>query len=136
MVSGIDGTGGGPAAPFRALLFEDVMVIAREGRDLDPVFVALTEKIAFDEAAYAVHITEWPGREIVLSKLGKQTEDFLDWLRKHREALSNESGAVLASAVPSLSSAYRGILAGDWPPGRLRALQDLDTICPGFEQAF
>ena len=136
MVSGIDGTGGGPAAPFRALLFEDVMVIAREGRDLDPVFVALTEKIAFDEAAYAVHITEWPGREIVLSKLGKQTEDFLGRLRKHREALSNESGAVLASAVPSLSSAYRGILAGDWPPGRLRTLQDLDTICPGFEQAF
>ena len=136
MVSGIDGTGGGAAVPCRALLFEDVMVMAREGRDLDPVFVALIEKIAFDEDTHAIRITEWPGREIVLSKLGKQTEDFLGWLRKHREALSNESGAILASAVPSLSSAYRGILAGDWPPGRLRTLQDLGTICPGFEQAF
>jgi hypothetical protein len=136
MVSGIDGTAGIAAVPFRALLFEDVMVIAREGRDLDPVFIALTEAITFDEATYTVHITEWPGREIVLSKLGKPTEDLLGWLRKHRETLSNESGAALAASVPSLSSAYRGILAGDWPPGRLRTLQDLSTICPGFEQAF
>ena len=135
-VSGIDGEGGQATEPFRALLFEDVMVIAREGRDLDPVFIALTEKITFDEATYAMHITEWPGREIVLSKLGKQTEDLLDWLRKHRETLSNESGGLLASAVPSLSSAYRGILAGDWPPGRLRTLPELETISPGFEQAF
>jgi hypothetical protein len=136
MVSGIEGAGGNAAQPFCALLFDDVMVVARESRDLDPTFVALTEKFAFDESAYAVHVAEWPGRDIVFSKLGKQTEDLLDALRKRRESLSNESGATLASAVPSLASAYRGILAGDWPPGRLRTLQDLNAIGPGFEQAF
>jgi hypothetical protein len=126
----------GAAEPFRALLFEDVMVIAREGRDLDPVFMALTEKITFDDASYAIHATEWPGREIVLSKLGKQTAEFLDSLDKRRQALADEASAILASAAPSLSSGHRGILAGYWPPGRLRTVQDLDSICPGFEQAF
>ena len=135
-VSGIEGSGVSTVQPFRALLFEDVMVIAREGRDLDPVFVALTEKITFDDPSYSVHVAEWPGREIVFSKLGKQTQDLLDSLRRQRESLAGESGATLGSAVPSLSSAYRGILAGEWPPGRLRALQDLNTIGPGFEQAF
>ena len=136
LVSGIEGAGGGTAQPFRALLFDDVMVVARESRDLDPIFVALTEKIAFEESGYAVHVAEWPGREIVFSKLGKQTEDLLDSLRKRRESLANESGANLATTLPSLPSAYRGILAGDWPPGRLRTLQDLSAIAPGFEEAF
>ena len=136
MVSGIETGGASAAQPFRALLFEDVMVIARQGRDLEPLFVALTEKTAFDEPAYSVHVAEWPGREIVFSKLGNQTEDLLDSLRRRRESLAGESGATLASAVPPLSSAYRGILAGDWPPGRLRTLQDLNAIGPGFEQAF
>jgi hypothetical protein len=121
---------------FRALLFEDVMVIAREGRDLDPVFMALTEKIAFDEATYSIRVSEWPDREIVLSKLGKQAQDLLDRLRTHRSALAHESAGTLASTVPALASTYRGILAGEWPSGRLRTLQDLTSICPGFEQAF
>jgi hypothetical protein len=121
---------------FRGLLFEDVMVVAREGRDLDPVFIALTDSIAFDESAYSVRVTEWPGRDIVFSRVAKQTQDFLDSLRKHRESLADEAGTVLASSVPSLPSAYRGVLAGGWPPGRLRSLQEMNATCPGFEQAF
>lgn len=131
-----DAAPNGAAEPFRALLFEDVMVIAREGRDLDPVFMALTESITFDDSTYAAAVAEWPGRDIAFSRLGKQTQDFLDNLRKHRDALADEAAAALAAAVPSLMSAYRGILAGDWPPGRLRTLTDLSSICPGFEQAF
>lgn len=134
MVAGTDTAGA--AEPFRALLFEDVMVIAREGRDLEPLFVALTEKIVFDESAYAIHVVEWPGREFVFSRLAKQTQDLLDSLRKRREALANEAGTVLASSVPSLPAGYRGVLAGDWPPGRLRTLQEMNAACPGFEQAF
>jgi len=126
----------GAAEPFRALLFEEVMVLAREGRDLEPLFIALTEKITFDESAYAIHVAEWPEREFVFSRLAKQTQDLFDSLRKHREALAGEAGTVLASSIPSLPAGYRGVLAGDWPPGRLRTLQEMNTICPGFEQAF
>lgn len=126
----------GAAEPFRAMLFEDVMVIAREGRDLDPLFIALTENITFDESTYSIRVTEWPGRELVFSRLAKQTQDFLDSLRRHREALANEAGALLASSVPSLPAAYRSLLAGDWPPGRVSTLQEMSATCPGFEQAF
>jgi hypothetical protein len=140
MAAGLDGGAAAPggAAPesFRALLFEEVMVIAREGRDLDPVFMALTENVAFDESIYALTVAEWLGREIVFAKLGRQSGELLDSLRKHRATLADEAGTILATSVPSLASAYRGILAGDWPPGRMRTLQDIGGICPGFEQAF
>ena len=141
MVAGAGMAGAAPGSPgagepFRALLFEDVMVMAREGRDLEPLFIALTEKITFDETAYAIHIAEWPEREFVFSRLAKQTQDLLDSLLRHREALASEAGTVLASSVPSLPASHRGVLAGDWPPGRLRTLQELNVTCPGLEQAF
>ncbi len=129
-------TGAAASEPFRALLFEDVMVVARAGRDLDPVFIALTEDISFDDATYSVRVAEWPARQIAFSKLGKQTDEFIDALRKRRQALADEGSKNLAATVPGLSSAYRGILSGDWPPGRFRSLEDLDSLCPGFEQAF
>lgn len=143
-VSGLDagagpsGAAGGAAAaePFRALLFEDVMVIAREGRDLDPVFIALTEGVSFDDAAYGITVAEWPERRILFSKMGRQTQDLLDSLTKNRGLLANEAAATLASTVPTLSSVYRGLLAGDWPPGRLRTLQDLESLCTGFDKTF
>jgi hypothetical protein len=137
MVAGemVAGAVGGAPEPFRAVLFEDVMLIAREGQDLDPLFVALTETVTFDQDAYAVRVTEWPGWRLVFSRLAKQTEDFIDSLRENREMLANEAGTVLASSVPSLPAALRGALAGDWPPGRLRTVEDLNGLCPGFEQA-
>jgi len=124
------------AEPFRALLFEDLMLIAREGRDLDPVFLALIENVTFDDDTYSIRVTEWPGRELVFSKLGRATEDFVDSLKKRREALASEAGAALSTAVPSLPPAQRAVLAGEWPPGRLRTLRELDTIAPGFAQTF
>jgi hypothetical protein len=111
-------------------------VIARDGRDLDPLFLALIENIAFDEGTYSIRVAEWPGRELVFSRLAKQTQDLLDSLRKHRQALANEAGTLLASSVPSLPAACRSLLAGDWPPGRVRTLREMNATCPGFEQAF
>jgi hypothetical protein len=122
--------------PFRALLFEDVMLVAREARDLDPIFMALTEGITFDEEAYAIRIAEWPDRDLTFFRLAKQTQDLLDSLGQNRQLLANEAATILASSVPSLPVAYRGLLAGDWPPGRLRTLQGMSATCPGFEQAF
>jgi hypothetical protein len=133
MVAGFDSSGN--AEPFKAQLFEDVMVVAREGRDLEPLFVALVEKMGFDEDAYAIQLREWPERELVFSRLAKQTHDLLDTLSKHRQALADEAGTLLASAVPGLPGAYRGILAGEWPPGRLRTLEEMEDVCPGFGHA-
>jgi hypothetical protein len=137
-VGGFDGQGaqGAAAEPFNALVFEDVLVVAREGRDLEPVFLALVEKAAFDEATYTVHLDEWPGRSVVFSKLAKETDEFLRRLADNRALLAKEAAATLAATVPSIPAGPRGALAGTWMPGRLLDVSRMNSLCPGFEQAF
>jgi hypothetical protein len=137
-VAGLEGPAGPGGAPelFNALVFEDVLVVAREGRDLDPLFLALVVRAAFDEATYTVEMDEWPGRKAVFSKLAKETDEFVRRLGDNRALLAEESAATLAAAVPALPAGSRGGLAGTWMPGRLLELSRMDTICPGFEAAF
>ena len=137
-VAGLDGQGaqGAAAEPFNALVFEDVLVVAREGRDLDPLFLALVEKARFDEATYALHMDEWPGRSVVFSKLAKETDEFLRRLRDNRALLADEAAATLAANIPSLPAGPRAALAGTWMPGRLLDVSRMNALCPGFEQAF
>lgn len=108
-VAGLDAQGAQGAAPqpFNALVFEDVLVVAREGRDLDPLFLALVEKSAFDEATYTVHMDERPGRSVVFSKLAKETDEFLRRLADNRALLAEEAAATLAASVPSVPAGPR-----------------------------
>lgn len=137
-IAGLDGQGaqGAAAEPFNALVFEDVLVVAREGRDLDPLFLALVEKAAFDEATYTVHMDEWPGRSVVFSKLAKETDEFLRRLSDNRALLAEEAAVTLAASVPSVPAGPRAVLAGTWMPGRLLDISRMNALCPGFEQAF
>ncbi len=126
----------GTPEPFWGLLFEDVFVFAREGRDLEPLFLALFGAVEFDEATYEVRVRQWPGEELVFSKMARQTEGFLNHLRKSREVLAEESAVALAAAVPTLPAGSRGELAGMWMPGRLLEIEAMDAICPGFAGVF
>jgi hypothetical protein len=128
-VTGLDGD---TSDPFRALLHEDVLVVAREGRDLEPVFLALTENMLFDEASYTVRLEEWPGRRMVISKMAKQTDEFVRRLHENRALLAKEAAMTLSEVVPGLSAEGRGVLAGAWLPGRLLELAHMDALCPGF----
>jgi hypothetical protein len=139
--SGVVQSGGasapaGVAEPFTGLLFEDVLVVAREGRDLEPLFLALAETAKFDDATYAVHVREWPGREVVFSKLAKETDEFVNRLRANRSILAEEAAATLMAKLPSLQAGPRGALAGAWMPGRLLDPARMNALCPGFDQAF
>ncbi|MBN1631724.1 MAG: hypothetical protein JW990_18365 [Thermoleophilia bacterium] len=137
-VTGLDAGAVVPSSlpePFQALLFEDVLVIAREARDLDPMFLALFGAVEHDEAAYAVRVRQWPGQEVLISKLGGQTEEFLKRLRANRAQLAEEAAAILAAAVPALPSGPRGMLAGMWLPGRLMEIEAMEAVCPGFTEA-
>jgi hypothetical protein len=129
-VAGLDGE---TPEPFRGLLHEDVLVIAREGRDLVPVFLALTDSVVFDEASYTVQMQEWPGRRLVFSMMAKQTDEFVKRLRENRALLAKEAAATLAAAMPGLSVEGRGVLAGTWLPGRLLQVARMDGLCSGFE---
>ena len=127
---------GGAPEPCNALLFEDVLVVAREGRDLEPVFLALVEAATFDESTYTVHVEEWPGRKLAFSKLAKQTDEFVKRLLENRALLGKESAGTLAAASPGLPADARGALSGTWMPGRLMDLARMNVACPGFEAAF
>jgi hypothetical protein len=132
-VAGLDGDN---AEPFRALLHEDVLVIAREGRDLEPVFLALTENMLFDVDSYTVRLEEWPGRRMVISKMAKQTDEFVKRLRENRALLAKATAMTLAEVVPGLPTEGRVALAGAWLPGRLLELTRMDALCPGFAAGF
>ncbi len=125
-----------PSEPFRALLYEDVLVVAREGRDLEPVFLALLESVTFDETTYNVQAREWPGRTLVFSRLAKQTDEFVKRLGESRSLLAKEAAATLAAAVPTLAAEGRGALAGAWMPGRLLELAQMEAACAGFAAGF
>ncbi|MBN1321461.1 MAG: hypothetical protein JXA87_11560 [Thermoleophilia bacterium] len=126
----------GVPEPFHALLFEDVLVVAREGRDLEPVFLALVGAIDLDEPDYAVRLRQWPRQEVVFSRMAGQTEEFLRNLRANRALLAEESGTALASMVPLLPAGLRAALAGMWLPGRLLELEAMEAVCPGFHTVF
>jgi hypothetical protein len=144
-VAGLTGetpvSGGAPAVaglpePFRALLYQDVLVVGREGSDLEPVFLALLDQVSFDEAAYTVTLDEWPGRSLLFSKMAKQTDEFVKRLGENRTLLAGEAAATLSGGVPGASVAGRGALAGAWMPGRLMEVSRMDGACPGFESSF
>jgi hypothetical protein len=135
-VSGSSQAVAGPSEPFRALLYEDVLVVGREANDLEPVFLALVDQVSFDEATYAVTLDEWPGRRLVFSKMAKQTDEFVKRLGENRALLAKEASATLAAGVPGVPVAGRGVLAGAWLPGRLMELSRMDGACPGFESGF
>jgi hypothetical protein len=102
-VGGFDGQGaqGAAAEPFNALVFEDVLVVAREGRDLEPVFLALVEKAAFDEATYTVHLDEWQRRQTSFCAVWPTTGH--SWPRRRRRRW------------PRLFRAYPRDLGARWP---------------------
>lgn len=132
----IAGLGGPAPEPFRGLLFEDVLVVAREGCDLAPVFLALLESVSFEEATYVLQATEWPGLKLWFSKLAKQTDEFVKRLGENRSLLAKEAAGTLSAALPTLPADGRGVLAGTWMPGRLMELARMDGLCSGFEAGF
>jgi hypothetical protein len=134
-VAGLDAAPEAPE-PFQALLFEDVLVVAREGRDLEPMFLALFGSVEFDEAAYSVRVRQWPGQEVGFSKMAGQTGEFVACLRENRGILAREASATLASALPKLPAGGRAALSGMWLPGRLMEVEGLESVCPGFGQGF
>ena len=130
-VIGLDGAS--PAAePFQALLFEDVLVIGREGRDVEALFLSLFDSVEFVEPTYCVSVRAWPGREVIFSKMAGQTAEFVKALSANRSALSEEAAASLAVAAPKLPAGGRAALAGTWLPGRLLDLPTVEAACPGF----
>ena len=131
------GGGAGPSAgqAFAALLHEDVLLVARDGQDVEPVFLSSIRGITFDEASYTVRIECWTGAQIVVSRLAARTQEFLDRLQRNRSLLTKECSDLLAANLPVLAGGARTVLAAVWPPGRLLDLASIERAAPGFTAA-
>ena len=126
----------GEAQPFRGLLYEDVLLVATEGDDVEPVFLALLDSVSLDDAAYVVRLVRWPAGEVVVSKLGRRTEELIKDLSANRAVLARESAETLAVNAGLLAAGARAALAGSWPPGRLLDIRAMELACPGFDKVF
>ena len=126
-----------PAASVacEALLYDDVLLVARDGHDLEPLFLSDFSDITFDDSRYAARCHDWSGAVTIFSGLAGETEEFVRELRAGREALSREADEILADRLPSLPTPTRAALAARWLPGRLVALEQLETLAPGVTQA-
>jgi hypothetical protein len=122
--------------PCALLLFQDMLLLAPEGGDLHPVFLALLQRISFDPSAYSVRLTGWDGQALVLDKLAGQTEAFLAAVKAARAALAKEATETAARHLPGLPAVTRTTLAAAWLPGRFMNLVELDRGFPGFTKAF
>lgn len=119
-----------------ALLYEDVLLLAREGEDLAPVFLPTLRSVDDDPEAFAIALQRRGGPPVVLSKLAGATQEFLGGLKAARGALTRESLQVLSERLPALSAMQKAALAGLWPPGLMVSLEELEHACPGFTEAF
>lgn len=128
---------GGPRpVPFGALLHDDVLLLAAEGRDVDPVFLALVDSVGHDEAEYAIEVKPAVGRRLRLGRMAAQTAPFVAALRAARTTLADRAAATLAANLPTLLPAARIALAARWLPGRIIAIDELERLGPGFTDAF
>ena len=98
--------------------------------------MALLDDVSFDDVTYAVRAREWLGRDLLFSKLGRQTEEFTKALAANRALLTQESAATLTVNVPSLPAGARASLAAMWPVGRPLELDAMERACPGFDKTF
>ena len=115
-----------------ALLYEDVLLLAREGEDLAPVFLPPLLSAVYDEDTFAVALQRRGLPPVVLSKLAGATQAFLDGLNAARGALTQESLLVLSEKMPALSAMQKAALSSLWPPGLVVSLEELERTCPGF----
>ncbi len=122
--------------PCAILLYEDMLLLAPEGGDLQPFFLSLLQRISFDESTYVVRLTGWDGQTTALARLAGQTGTLLGAAKTARAVLSKEAGETAARHLPTLPTAARAVLSATWLPGRLMRVADLEKGCPGFTSAF
>ena len=128
-------TGHTAPVPCDALLYEDVLLVACDGHDLEPLFLADCADITFDDSTYTTRCRDWAGGVTIFSHLAGETGEFVDSLTARRDALAREAAETLARRLPSLPSPARTALAARWLPGQMVSLELMEAIAPGVTHA-
>ena len=127
---------GGEMRPCALVAYEEVLLVAPDGEDLRPLFLALASDVTLDEGSFTVVLTGWDSSRALFSKLAGQTEAFYERLQSDRAEVSRAGQELLAGQLPRLGAGAVSVLAGIWPPGRMAPLGDLQRANPDFDKAF
>src|SRR5439155_18425227 len=73
--SGAMARGDAAPRPCQAQLHDDALLLAAEDADIEPVFLARLEDIAFDAASMTVQLRDWDGDVLRLAKLAGRTDE-------------------------------------------------------------
>ncbi len=134
--SGTWAPGGCAPVPALILFYDDLLLAAPEGGDLEPLFFSSVKGVAFDPEAYTVALSGYAGTQQVFGRLAGRTEAFYRRATAARSVLAAEALTVLTAALPTVDASRRSALAALWPPGRVASLAELEGACPGFRKAF
>jgi hypothetical protein len=129
-------TEGTATVPFRGFLDGGLLLLCPDGEDVRPFFLARTASIAFSASRHDVTVAAWSGETTTFSRLGAQTQPFLDALVAARAGLAAAAATVVARFLPALDPAVAANLAAAWLPGRLLPLAALEALAPGFSAAW
>jgi len=121
--------------PFAALLYPHAVLLAPQGSDLSPLFLAEVEALTFDADRWVIMAQLWGCGTVSFGKLGGRTDEIREALTAARAALAEDAAATLARWLPTLPTAARGTLASRWLPGRFLPLADLEAQAPGAAAA-
>jgi hypothetical protein len=124
-----------PAA-FLGAFHQDLFLSAPEGGDVRPLFLADVGSWEFDPDRYECAATRWDGVRTVFSRLAGRTDDFRREFASARENLSSLAAAAMARHLPTLGLDGQTALASRWLPGRLLSVAELESLAPGFLEAF
>jgi hypothetical protein len=120
--------------PAEIRIFKSNLAVLPMAGDAIQWRLAEIDSCAFDSAAYAI-VLESAGQRLVLSKLGKKTDEALENLRQTIDALHTEAARALHELFPFLDADALQRLQKAMPEGRSCPIPALAAIHPDIPDA-
>ena len=124
----------GPGAPAEVRVYRsNLAVLPARGEPLQ-WRLADIEDVRFDQESWSVTLVSSSGR-VVISKLARRTEEFIDCLGQARGQVARAGSMALAACLSPLEPEALRCVASMWRDGQAVRVNRLAAIDPGLESA-
>jgi hypothetical protein len=120
--------------PAEILAYPEVVIVAPDAGDVEPLFLADVAAAGFDESTYGFELRDWAGARRYITHLGGESRAFTQDIADRRAALAAQATALLADTAPTLDGISRARLAAQWLPGRFLSASALEELAPGLHE--
>lgn len=121
--------------PFESLLYQDVLIIAPAGSDVQPLYFSSIAALSYDRANGIIDYRTWNRNVGIFSRMGRATDEFGAALDDARAQLEAESRALVAAVLPTLPASAHSVLATRWLSGEMLPMAALEAGSPGLDAA-